>query len=362
MKTDSNIVPVRPVTRSPPPGLALVEEGSLRMAPILGVPRLLEEMGVDPYSLVVEAGIDSAFFDNPENVIPFADVGRFLALCSARTRCPHFGLLVGQNAGLDVLGLLGQLALHSPDIGTALRNTILYLHLHDRGAIPSLSVSDGRAMLAYTIYQPDVPGTDQIYDGAMAITYNVVKALAGPGWTAREVLLYRPRPADTEPYRHFYQVPLSFGAEHQAVVFDAAWLDCPLEGANALVHRQIMQEIESLEIQGAGDLATQLRRILRRLLVCGATQGETCLQQVAELFEIHQRTLNRRLRSQGTSFKVLIEETRYEIARQLLRDTHLPVTEIAAALDYSQTSAFDRAFRRWSGTAPAVWRSENTQV
>ena len=123
---------------------------------------------------------------------------------------------------------------------------------------------------------------------------------------------------------------------------------------------QIMQEIDTLEAHGAGDLSTQLRRVLRRLLISGACQQETCLEHVAKLFAIHRRTLNRRLRAQGTSFKALIDETRYDIARQLLRDTRLPVAEIAAALDYSECSAFDRAFRRWSGASPSAWRTAHT--
>ncbi len=92
-------------------------------------------------------------------------------------------------------------------------------------------------------------------------------------------------------------------------------------------------------------------------MIGGACQEETCLKQVAGLFEVHERTLNRRLCLQGPSFKALIEEIRYEIARQLLRDTRLGVTEIAAALDYSESSAFNRAFRRWSGTSPTAWRA-----
>jgi AraC-like DNA-binding protein len=102
--------------------------------------------------------------------------------------------------------------------------------------------------------------------------------------------------------------------------------------------------------------------VLRRLMVNGAGQGETRLEQVADLFAIHRRTLNRRLRAQGTSFKALVDETRYDIARQLLRDTRLPTTEIAATLDYSECSAFVRAFRRWSGTSPSAWRAEHTPL
>ncbi len=329
------------------------------MASILGIPRLLAEMGFEPDRLIAEAGLETALFDNPDNVIPFADLGRFVVLCTERTACPHFGLLACREAGLEILGLVGELASHSTDVGSALRNLILYLHLHDRGAVPNLSVSAERAMLAYAIHHPDVPGTMQIYDGAIANAFNIMKTLAGPDWEPTEVLLFRPRPLDCEPYRRFFRTRLTFGAEFSAVVFDASWLERSLGGANAGVHSRIMQEIEILENRGSGDLVTQIRRVLRRLLVGGASQGETREEQISMLFALHRRTLNRRLRAQGTSFRALVDEAHFDIARQLLRDTRLPIADIAAGLDYSECSAFGRAFRRWSGTSPSAWRAQH---
>ena len=72
---------------------------------------------------------------------------------------------------------------------------------------------------------------------------------------------------------------------------------------------------------------------------------------------MHSRTLSRRLEAFGTSYQALLDEGRFEIARQMLADTELEVGQIAAALDYADASAFTRAFRRWSGTTPGQWRA-----
>ncbi|WP_295448750.1 AraC family transcriptional regulator [uncultured Thiodictyon sp.] len=332
------------------------------MAPLLVVPALLTEMGLDPGQLIAEARLDPVLFADPESTVAFADGGRFLALCASRTGCPHLGLLIGERQDLAVLGALGRLARHAPDLGTALRNIILFLHIHDRGAVPALWVSGDRALLGYTIYQAEVPGTEQIYDAALAIIYRILQGLTDPGWQPSEVCLCRPRPVECEPYRRLYRTGLRFGAEHNAVAFAAAWLDRPLRDADAARYQQTMQEILALSEQGGGDLVAPLRRVLRRQLVGGAGQTETSLAEVSKLFSIHPRTLNRRLRDQGTSFKALIDAMRYDMARQLLRDTRLPVAEIVTALDYSEPSAFNRAFRRWSGTTPLAWRAANAPV
>jgi len=352
-------VPLSPVRRSALAGLALLEEGSLRMAPLLVVPALLREMGVDPGPLIAEAGLDPPLFADPDNTIPFTDAGRFLALCASRTCCPHLGLLMGERQGLSALGTLGLMGRHAPDLGTALRRIILFLHVHDRGAVPSLRISGDRAMVGYTIYQSEVPATLQIYDAAVAIIYRLLQELAGPGWEASEVCLCHPLPADIGPYRRVYGARLRFGAEYYGVAFAAACLDRPLTGADPVVYRQTLEEISALSALDSGDLVGQIRRVLRRLLVGGAGQAETSLAEVSKLFSIHPRTLNRRLRDQGTSFKALIDGLRYEMARQLLRDTRLPAAEIASALDYSEPAAFNRAFRRWSGMASLAWRAAN---
>ncbi len=57
-------------------------------------------------------------------------------------------------------------------------------------------------------------------------------------------------------------------------------------------------------------------------------------------------------------FRALVDEARYEVARHLLADTSLAMTHVAAMLDYSEASAFSRAFRRWSGKTPIAWRAE----
>lgn len=338
-------------------GLGLVQEGSLRMAPLLRVPSLLAEFGLDAGTIITEAGLAPSLFGDPENIIAFADLGRLLALCAERSRCPHFGHLVGNQAGLDVLGLIGQLARQAPDVGAALNSVILYLHLHDRGAVPALWLCEDRVVVAYIVYQPEIPGIEQIYDAALAITYNIIQTLCDPGFQAIEVRLSRPRPADVEPYRRFYRARMRFDAERTAVVFAANWLRHPLDGADALLHQQLLQMIAFLDAQGTDDLVGHLRRVLRRILIQGAAPGDTSLAHIARLFALHRRTLNRRLRALGTSFKALIEEARYDVARQLLRDTSLPITDVAASLEYADAAAFTRAFKRWSGVSPGTWRA-----
>jgi AraC-like DNA-binding protein len=330
----------------------LLGEGYLRISIFVHLPALLREMGQDPAEIVASVGVDLGLFDDPDNTIQFVTASRLVALCAERTRCEHFGLLLGMRSKTTDLGLVGYLVQNSPDVGAALRNLILHLHLHDRGAVPTLTVRSGVAVLGYAIYQPGVVRAEQIYDGAMAIAFNIMSALCGPKWRPAEVLLSRSNPIDRVPYRRFFRAPLRFDTDQTALVFPASWLDLPLEGSDPALRRVLESQVDALEAQGNGDVVAQLRRVLRTLLVSGSGSAE----QVAQLFSMHRRTLNRRLKARDTTFRALVEETRFDIARHFLEYTQVPVIEIATALDYADASAFARAFRRWSGTTPAAWR------
>jgi AraC-like DNA-binding protein len=95
-----------------------------------------------------------------------------------------------------------------------------------------------------------------------------------------------------------------------------------------------------------------VRRVLRSMVLSGTASAE----QVAFMFATSRRSLHRALAADGTSLQLLVNETRFEVARQLLDESDMPAGEIAAALQYSDASAFSRAFKEWSGTSPREWR------
>ena len=304
--------------------------------------------------MLAEAGIAPALFDDPDNLISYVGRSRLVSLCVARTGCRHFGLLVGQQGGLHSLGLVGLLVKYSPDVGTALRSLVRYFHLHARGAVLTLDIDGDLATLSYGIYQPQVEAADQIGDGAVAMLLNIVRALGGPDWTPVEVRFAHRRPQDVGPFRRFFHAPLRFDAEQYGLVFSAPWLSRPLTDVEPDLRRLVQKQIDVLDARYGDDFPDQVRSVLRTALVTDQASAE----QVAALFSMHSRTMNRRLNAFGTRFRELVDEVCFEIARQMLEDSAMDVSQIAELLDYADGSAFTRAFRRWSGTTPSDWRAQ----
>ena len=331
---------------------------TVRVGGALAIPSVLTSLGADPAEVFAEVGIDLRLFDDPDNRITYAARGRLLGHCVARTGCRHFGPLVGQHNGLHSLGLVGLLVKYSPDVGTALHSLVRYLHLHMRGAVLGLAVNGDSTTLSYDIYERQGAATDQLGDGAIASLFSIVRELCGPGWEPSEARFAHREPDDRGPFRRFFRAPLSFDADRNALVFASAWLGRRLHSDDPTLRRLLQQQIDALEARHGDDLPGQVRSVLRR----GLMTGQATADRVAALFSMHSRTLTRRLDAFGTGFQTLVDEVRFEIARQMLEDSALEVRQIAAALDYADASAFTRAFRRWSGTTPARWRESRSAV
>lgn len=327
-------------------------ESTVRIGTISALPAVLRSLGANPAQLLEDVGLDLKVFQNPDNRISFAARGRLFNHCIARTGCHHLGLLVGQQGGLHSFGLLGSLMKHAPDVGTALRGLLSYMHANVRGAVTELTVDNGTALFSYVVHEPRVSAIDQIGDGAVAFMLEILRELCGSDWKPAEVWFAHRKPDNVQPFRSHFRVPLRFDAEQNALLFSARWLNRPLMNTEPEFSRLLQQQTKDLEANSGIEFPLQVRSVLRTAIPAGHFRED----QIAALFSIHSRTLGRRLAAFGTSFRVLVEEERFEIAKQLLENTNLEMKQVAASLGYARASIFTRAFRRWSGTTPVLWR------
>jgi AraC-like DNA-binding protein len=320
-----------------------------RVGALTVVPALLRQLGTDSAPILAAAGLDASALEFAENTIPYASFGRLLEEGARRSGCEYFGLLVGQAWHLSTMGLVGQLIRHSLTVGAGLRLGGVYHHLNSQGGVVFLRERAAVAEFGYAVYHRGVHGTHQIYDGVLAACINYMRELCGPGWVPSEVLVAHAPPADVGPYRRLFRSPVRFNSELNALRFAAHWLKRPVVGADLRTLRELEKQAGELP---EPDLIEKLHRSLRVLLLSGVTSGDA----IAAMLAMHRRTLNRRLKAQGTNFREVLEDVRFEAARQLLNATQLALDDIAVALGYAGVSPFTRAFRRRSGTAPGQWR------
>ena len=330
--------------------------GDVRIGPVAALPRIVAELGANPRRVFSRAGVRLSTFTDPESRIAFDTLGRLFAEAEAATGCDHLGLLVGARFSLQQLGAVGSLMRNSATVGDALRALLMHLHLQDRGAVPILLAPSPRsALLGYSIYRAGLPATAQLYDVAIAIGYRILAELCGPNWKPLAVQLSHAKPTEVARFRRLFRVRLRFDAELSAISFDASWLAAPIAGADAAQHELIAQSLDRALAADSFGFADRVRGVLHQLVLSGRASAAN----VAQIFGIHERTVRKRLRQERTTLQQLIDETRFELARQLLENTRMPVSQIGLALGYADLSAFSRAFRGWAGASPRQYRSRS---
>jgi AraC-like DNA-binding protein len=154
----------------------------------------------------------------------------------------------------------------------------------------------------------------------------------------------------------YFQCPVKFKARRNMLVLDAADLDRPFVTYNAeLLEMLDPQLVKAVEERRAQQRSTseQVKWILKRLLAGSRPE----ISAVARELGLSDRTLQRRIVDDGSTFRQLLLEARQELAREYLNRPEIDVTEVAYLLGYEDANSFYRAFRTWEGMTPAQLRS-----
>lgn len=346
---------------APPPAGAQSEAASasrgaaerfLRTGPFINIASILSSLGCAPEPVFSRAGFSPEQFDDTDRRLPYLQTSQLLAACVEATGCEHFGLLLGQSASASHLGVAGFLMRAAPTVEAALDLLVEHLGLHDEGGTPTVIKTPGMTLVGYTVQQPGAAAIEQIYDMTTAVACNIMRALCGKAWRPAEVNLSRRKPRDAEPYRRFFRAPLQFDAELSAIAFRSRWLQQPVVSADALLFNHLEKQASDLHrLQHLG-LAETLSAHLRS----GLLQRKWSATQMASALGLHERTLHRRLRAAGTSYRRELDRVRRSLSLQLLEGTDMSVMQVADAMGYASCSAFIRAFSRWTGSTPMEWR------
>jgi AraC-like DNA-binding protein len=248
----------------------------------------------------------------------------------------------------------------APTVGEALQLLTDNLALHDEGANVTLSSDNGVSTFCYRLHTADNPAADQIYDLSMVMASHIMRALCGPQWAPMTVRLSRHgvNGSDCATLRRFFRSPLQFGAPYASLLFATRQLDQRIASADPLLLEHFEHEARQLrDTPGEG-----LQDRLRQLLPARLAHPDLNETDIARQLGLHQRTLHRRLRAEGTSFRAELRRLRYATACELLAQSEMSLTEIGAAVGYSDTSAFSRAFRGWAGMTASAWRHAHSSA
>jgi AraC-like DNA-binding protein len=345
---------------TPGPSERELGRGTVLAALVRGNLEAAGAFGFDTEALSRAAALGEEALADPDGRVP---VERYLTLWEAICREPRsleFGLWLGLGMRVTALGVVGYVMQHATDVRAALYCLERFNGLLGDGVGPKVREAEGRLILSRA-EPPRVARLEALSIAAPLGTVTLIRDLTGLGErepVALEAHFQHPPPPSSalEELQASLACPIQFNAPDTRLVLPEVVLERPLLAQNRDLFAYLDRHAQTLQqkLERTPSLAFRLRELLVERL----RDGEPDQPSIARALGLSERTLQRRLSEENASFASLVDEVRSDLARLYLGDPKLAIFEIAFLLGYSEPSAFNRAFRRWTGRSPSEFRGD----
>jgi AraC-like DNA-binding protein len=317
---------------------------------------LQKSYNLDARPTLDELGLDLTRLDVPGARYPDPVLVDLLEIFRKKTGDDCIGLAIGRYVRPTTFHALSYAWLASGSVLGALQRLARYDEVVSTADQIEIISKDKTCELILEPRRPEDPTPDHSVDAYFIAILEMCRWITSRNFVPLEIHLQHGdagRPAD---YLNAFGAPVSFNANRNRMVFEKASVERRLPGVNAelaQINDRIAQEyVASLD---SATVAKSVRQLLMQLL----PSGDASQERIAQRLNRSCSSLQRDLRSEGTSFRDLREETRKMLATEYIRDRDVTLQEIAFLLGFSDQSNFSRAFRRWTGESPKGWRETN---
>jgi len=327
--------------------------GHVLAAAASGVTAFIDACGADPDLVLGEVGFDLRDLEDPQATVPLARYVAMMETAARQSHNPLFGLGFGQQFQPEQLGLIGQLALAAPDIGTGLAAFAHCFSLHQQDTETRLVRDATMLRLEYRIINPEIWSRRQDADLTMGMFVNLLRRALGSHLDVDEVCFEHPQPEQSHAHEAAFGAPVFFNATTNAITFRATNLDRPMPARDPTRFASLAEDLR--RIGGGGrplDLMPKVMSEIRRCLV----NGPPGIDRIADRLRLPRWTLQRRLAEHGVCFSACVDHVRARLSLIYLAEPHISIAAIAELLGYSEVSAFSRACKRLHGAAPDTLR------
>lgn len=319
-----------------------------------GLDNFLQSRNVSYANVLRTAQITAAQLDSEHAELPLETILAILDAAALATGSPCFGAEWSEAFEPGATGTYGYLLRNAPNIRDALDVTVRYLSLVIHPVAVALKSEGVTTVLTWRLVPRLQSRATQYLLFATGATVARLRSAAGGNWDPIHVELTCPELPCKALLKRVLGPSIAFGASETRIFIATNTLD----RCNAAADPRLFQLLQDLGDRMLRERHTEhgyphfiMRAISRRL-----GHGEVTLESMAREMGTTPRTMQNRLNSDGTSFEDLLQSTKQQLAEEYLRDTDLPLNEIALLLGFSELSAFSRACHRWFDEPPSAHR------
>jgi len=321
-----------------------------------GLLELAARKGASRSVLLASAGLEAEDLEDPDHRL---SLSRYVALmraaqelCADPALALHFGEAFDM-AELSILGLVG-----SEPSGQPLPELNRYSSLvvdvdaADGGDRFIVSRRGGELWIIDARSNPnEFPEMTESTFVRMATSARTRRGSA----IIKAVHVTHPKPTYWTEYDRIFRAPVIFESDKNALIFNETTLETASPPANPYVAELLTQRAETL-LENVLSGRT-IRGEVERLLSANLSTGDIGIKKIARRLGFSSQTLSRRLKAEGATFKTVLDELRKKLALEYLRFSSLTVEQTAHRVGFSDTTAFSRAVKRWTGATPGDVRS-----
>jgi AraC-like DNA-binding protein len=314
--------------------------------------------GMPPPDFCARFGLDPLVLADIDARLPVSDVVAIWEQLPALLGDEDFGLHAAELGAAAPQGLAGQMIAASTTLGEGLRRLVRFERVfHDVRTSQMVLDGDTASIIHDTRGGLSMPrhGTEFVW----AYLLLMARRITGAPITPLRLELPHPAPARSDEHVRVLGVRPSFGCAASRLTVARSDLDRPSRTADAALAEILDSHARGLleQLPTEPDLLAQVRAAAHAAL----SAGELTVKHVARRLGISPRTLQRRLADEhGTSFQMVVDDLRADLARRWLGDRNIAIGEVAFALGFAEQSAFHRAFVRWTGITPGQFRNQRT--
>jgi len=325
---------------------------------VLLITKALDAEGVDSKQVLIRAGLNPAHLYDSNARYSYPAVTHLWKMAAKVTGDPCFGFKAARYWHPTTLHALGYTWLASDTLGDALQRAARYVRIANSAMTAAFEETDRGYCFTMDLDKDwrGIQPADEAIDASIALVLDMCRHCYGADLYPTLIEVSRPKISQcAKRYEQLFNSPVHYSSNRTAIYFNKADITQRLPTANAELARTNEKIIvDYLARLDKSNITTQVKAKLLELLPSGHFTEDSIIQSL----HLSQRTLQRKLKEEGTTFKELLDETRRELAKAYVNDTSLSFSEITYLLGFSEQSNFTRAFKRWQGQSPSAFREQ----
>jgi AraC-like DNA-binding protein len=318
---------------------------------------VVERAGVGREELLRTSAIDATRFEASDARLEFAEFARLEARALDLTGDEALGLHIAEQASEAAFDLVAHLIVHAPTLRDGIDLCLRFQRMFADDSELTLVEKNDAATLRLSFPRTTLLCDRMHAEFVMAGLSRMIKVFAGLRAAVRAVHFEHPRPEHHLEYTRIFGGAERYRRPFTGLEVDRKLLDQPGLHHHPQLYQVLRSEAERMLTQLTHGIS-QAQRLKQYVLARPPLGAIPDMEMVARDMGMSVRSLRRRLKEEGASYKAILEEAFGTVATRLLGDSSRSIQEAAYAMGFSDPTAFHRAFKRWTGMTPKQYREK----